>query len=120
MAASVDENVQSIALYNPVHVALHGYIAPFLVLYPSWFYLWVFVYGTDDYYESGLIILAAICIVQILVCLSCYWSVHVRCALTCTKVSSRVDSVCFSTRSGYVLHGFESIGYLVLRVRVHG
>lgn len=86
MAASLDENVQSISLHKSLPIVVHGYILPFMILYATWFYGWVFVYGVDDYYEPGLIVLAFIGVAQILVCLSCYWSVHIRAVLATLKV----------------------------------
>lgn len=86
MAASLDQNVQSISLHKSLPIVLHGYIWPFMVLYTIWLYLWLAVFGIDDYYEPGLIALAIIGVIQILVCLSCYWSVHIRAVLATLKV----------------------------------
>ena len=47
----------------------------------------MFVYGVEEYFEASLIALAVIGLLQILVSLFCLWSVDVRCALTCSKVS---------------------------------
>lgn len=87
MAAPIDSNIQSISLHKSIPIVLHGYIWPFMVAYALWLYFWVVVYGTEDYWEPGLIALAGIGIVQILVCLSCYWSVHIRARLACLSVS---------------------------------
>jgi len=43
----------------------------------------------DNFIEGGFIGLAVIGILQTLVYLFCHWSVHVRAALTCTKVKVR-------------------------------
>jgi manganese-transporting P-type ATPase len=83
----VDELIQSISLHTPIPVAFHGTIFPFLFLYGSWFYFWVFVYGVSDYYEAGLVTLVGIAIVQIFTCLCCFWSVHFRVFTSCRKVS---------------------------------
>lgn len=80
---TVDELVQSVTLYKPRYILFHGYIGPFLILYISWFYLWAFVYGMSDYFEAGMISLAILGIIQILTCLFCHWSVHIRCMLSC-------------------------------------
>ena len=86
MAAPLDENVQSISLHKSLPIVAHGYILPFIFLYATWLYGWVAVYGVDDYWEPGLIVLAVIGVVQILVSLSCYWSVEIRATLATLKV----------------------------------
>ncbi|XP_022101040.1 manganese-transporting ATPase 13A1-like [Acanthaster planci] len=84
MAASISDEIQSISLHNLRPVVFHGYIFPFIFLYGIWLYFWVGVYGINEYFEAGLIALAIVGCIQILVCLFCHWSVHVRCSLTCT------------------------------------
>ncbi|PSN36028.1 Manganese-transporting ATPase 13A1 [Blattella germanica] len=79
----IDDLVQSVSLHVPRQFLFHGYILPFLILYATWLYGWVFVYGAEDYYEAGLIGIAVIGLLQILSCLCCHWSVHVQCFLTC-------------------------------------
>jgi len=88
MAAStaLNEEIQSVTYYNILPLFLHGYIGPFVILYGVWYYCWTFVYGLEDYFEAGLIVLALIGFIQILVSLFCVWSVSVRCFLTCSKV----------------------------------
>ncbi|XP_046376325.1 endoplasmic reticulum transmembrane helix translocase-like [Haliotis rufescens] len=88
MAAPLNDEIQSVSYYNIRHVSLHGYVAPFIFIYIAWFYTWANVYGIQDYYEGGLIALAIIGLVQILTALFCLWSIHVRCALTCSKETS--------------------------------
>lgn len=87
MAASIDQNVQSISLHKSIPVVFHGYILPFMLLYALWLYVWTIVYGVEDYWEPGLIALAVLAILQILVCLTCYWSVHIRARLGSLKVN---------------------------------
>lgn len=91
MAAPLNDEIQSVSYYNIRHVSLHGYVAPFIFIYIAWFYTWANVYGIQDYYEGGLIALAIIGLVQILTALFCLWSIHVRCALTCSKVRHDTD-----------------------------
>ncbi|XP_077986422.1 endoplasmic reticulum transmembrane helix translocase-like [Glandiceps talaboti] len=86
MAASMNEDIKSVSLYNPRPVVLHGYVFPFIILYSLWLYFWFVVYGVDDYFEAGVIAVAAIGILQVLVCLFCHWSVHFKCAVTCNRV----------------------------------
>ncbi|XP_034230905.1 manganese-transporting ATPase 13A1 [Thrips palmi] len=83
---AVDDLVQSVTLHTPRPLLLHGYVFPFLVLYPAWLYGWLFVYGVSDHLEAGFTGLAALGVVQVLICLFCHWSVHVRCFLTCGTV----------------------------------
>lgn len=83
-----DELVSSVTLYRRRPRLLHGTILPFLVvLYPSWLYVWLGVYGASEYPEAGLLALAAIGIAHVLTALSGYWSVHAHCWLTCSKVN---------------------------------
>ena len=89
MAASVDSNVQFITLHTPLPLAFHGYVWPFMILYSIWVYGAVFVYGIEEYVEAAFIVLAAIGVLQALVSLSCYWSVHVYSTLTSRKVCER-------------------------------
>lgn len=84
-----DELVSSVTLYRRRPRLLHGTVLPFLVvLYPSWLYVWLGVYGASDYPEAGLLALAAIGIAHVLTALSGYWSVHAHCWLTCSKVNT--------------------------------
>ncbi|XP_033643148.1 manganese-transporting ATPase 13A1-like [Asterias rubens] len=85
MATSMSDEIKSVSLHNLRPLVLHGYVFPFIFLYGIWLYFWVGVYGVDDYFEAGLIALAIVGCLQILVCLFCHWSVHVRCSLTCNK-----------------------------------
>ncbi|VDL70610.1 unnamed protein product [Nippostrongylus brasiliensis] len=55
------------------------------VLYASWFYIWLSVYGVEEYYELGFIGAAIIGIVQALTILFCHWFVGVKCALCCIQ-----------------------------------
>lgn len=84
--SSIDDLVQSVTLLKPISTVLQGTILPFLFLYPIAFYSWIFVYGLEEYYEAGFVIIAAIAIFQILICLCCYWSVHVQAFLSCVSV----------------------------------
>nr|XP_029709139.1 LOW QUALITY PROTEIN: manganese-transporting ATPase 13A1-like [Aedes albopictus] len=85
---SLDELVQYVTLHVPSHVLLSGSTLPFMMVYALWGYLWVCVYGVEDYWEAGLLTLAGIGFVQILVCLCCFWSVHVQVFLNCRKAKS--------------------------------
>ncbi|BFZ20171.1 hypothetical protein BsWGS_23210 [Bradybaena similaris] len=87
MAAPLNEEIQRLSFYNIRPVILHGYIFPFLLIFAAWAYTWTSVYGIEEYFEGGLIALAAIGLLQVLTALFCLWSVHVRSALTCQRVS---------------------------------
>ncbi|XP_072299198.1 endoplasmic reticulum transmembrane helix translocase [Eucyclogobius newberryi] len=85
-SATGDELVSSVTLYRRRPRFLHGTVLPFLaVLYPGWLYVWLGVYGANEYPEAGLLALAAIGIAHVLTALSGYWSVHAHCWLTCSK-----------------------------------
>ncbi|XP_037794888.1 manganese-transporting ATPase 13A1-like [Penaeus monodon] len=84
-SSSLDDLVHSVGLYVPRPLILHGYIFPFLILYGIWGWAWVAVYGWEEYFEAGLIALAGVGCLQILTCLFCHWSVHVRCLFTCRR-----------------------------------
>lgn len=88
-----DDLVQKVSLHIPLPTLIHGYSLPFIFLYGAWFYLWVFVYGVDEHLEAGWLALAVIGIIQILVSLSCYWSVHVRTLLTCSATDDPLKAV---------------------------
>lgn len=82
----IDELVQSVSLYAPRPIVLHGTVLPYIFLYSIWLYTWMGVYGFQDFSEAGFVGIAGIGILQILSCLCCYWSVHIQCFLTCKKV----------------------------------
>ncbi|XP_038114437.1 manganese-transporting ATPase 13A1 [Culex quinquefasciatus] len=84
----VDDLVQYVTLHTPSHVLLSGSVLPFMGLYGVWAYLWVAVYGIEEYWEAGLLTLAGIGFVQVFVCLCCFWSVHVQTFLNCRKAKS--------------------------------
>lgn len=93
VSKSVDDLVQKVSLHIPRPTIIHGYSLPFIFLYGLWFYLWVFVYGVEEYPEAGWITLAGIGLIQILVSLSCYWSVHIRTLLTCSNTSDPLEAI---------------------------
>ncbi|KAG5676251.1 hypothetical protein PVAND_006100 [Polypedilum vanderplanki] len=84
----IDELIQSISLHVPNPIIFHGTIFPFVFLYALWIYLWINVYGFEEYYEAGFIVIVGIAFVQILTCLCCFWSVHFRAFTSCRKVKS--------------------------------
>lgn len=88
-SGQIDDLVQYVTLHRPRPVLLNGSVFPFIVIFGVWLYLWVFVYGLDSeaHYEAFLVILVVIACVQILVCLCCFWSVHIQTFLNCKKVS---------------------------------
>ncbi|XP_033335315.1 endoplasmic reticulum transmembrane helix translocase [Megalopta genalis] len=81
----IDDLVQSVTLHRPRKLLFSGYILPFAVLHSIWIYSWIFVYGMNEYYEAGLVGVAAIGMFQIFVCLCCQWSVHVHTFLNCSS-----------------------------------
>lgn len=93
----VDDLVYSVTLYRSRRLLFHGYVGPFVIFYLIWFYIWSTRYGVSEYFEAGMIALAIIGIVQVLTCLFCHWSVHIRCLLSCNKVSP-ISYILFWTR----------------------
>ena len=85
-AESLNDELEYVKLYRIRPLLLHFYLGPFIPIYLTWLYFWTVVYGLTDYFEAGLIALAVIGILQILSCLFCHWSVHVRCLFTCSAV----------------------------------
>lgn len=85
-AESLNDELEYVKLYRIRPLLLHFYLGPFIPIYLTWLYFWTVVYGATDYFEAGLIALAAVGILQILSCLFCHWSVHVRCLFTCSAV----------------------------------
>lgn len=85
-AESLNDELEYVKLYRIRPLLLHLYLGPFIPLYLTWLYFWTVVYGVTDYFEAGLIALAVVGILQILSCLFCHWSVHVRCLFTCSTV----------------------------------
>uniref|UniRef100_A0A8C2EJ83 Endoplasmic reticulum transmembrane helix translocase n=1 Tax=Cyprinus carpio TaxID=7962 RepID=A0A8C2EJ83_CYPCA len=85
--APSDELVRSVSLHSRRPRVLHGTVFPFLLLYPGCLYSWLAVYGLAEYFEAGLLALAALGIAHVLTVLSGYWSVHAHCWLTCSKES---------------------------------
>ena len=84
-----DELVSSVGLYRSRHPLLHGYTSPFIPLYLSWLYMWFTGYGYEEWLEAGAVIGAVLVILNILVILSCYWSVHFLALMTCSKVDPK-------------------------------
>ena len=93
MAAPLNEEIQHISYCNIRPVVFHGYVAPFIFIYAAWLYVWVAIYGIEEYFEGGLIALAIIGLIQVLTSLFCLWSIGIRCALTCATVSKFISYV---------------------------
>lgn len=62
---AVDLLVDHYITYVQKRFVARGYIGPFVLLYLIWIYLWVAVYGTNDYWEMGCALLAIIAILQV-------------------------------------------------------
>ncbi|XP_068689455.1 endoplasmic reticulum transmembrane helix translocase-like [Montipora foliosa] len=87
-AGFLNEEIEYVKLYRIRPVLLHLYLLPFIPIYVAWLYFWTVVYGVNEYFEAGLIALAVVGLLQILSCLFCHWSVHVRCFFTCSAETS--------------------------------
>ncbi|CAG9567416.1 unnamed protein product [Danaus chrysippus] len=92
MQSSLDDLVQYTQLFKPVATILQGTILPFLIIYPIVFYCWIFVYGFNENFEAGFVTVAIVAIIQILICLCCYWSVHINCFLSCSPVKDPLQA----------------------------
>ncbi|CAH3839816.1 endoplasmic reticulum transmembrane helix translocase [Pieris brassicae] len=88
--SSLDDLVQYTQLFKPVATVLQGTILPFLIIYPIIFYCWIFVYNFDENFEAGFVTVAVVASIQILICLCCYWSVHIQCFLSCSPESDPI------------------------------
>ncbi|XP_063838931.1 endoplasmic reticulum transmembrane helix translocase [Ostrinia nubilalis] len=86
MQSSLDDLVQYTQLFKPVPTILQGTVLPFLIIYPVVFYSWIAVYGFEENFEAGFVTVAVVAVIQILICLCCYWSVHIQCFLSCSAV----------------------------------
>lgn len=84
---NVNEEIASIKPYRFKHFLLHLNIGPFFLAYIIWFCIWISQFGVDEYPELGLIVTALIAILQIVVCLFCYWFVEFRVFMQCYKVN---------------------------------
>ncbi|XP_060590702.1 endoplasmic reticulum transmembrane helix translocase-like isoform X1 [Ruditapes philippinarum] len=91
-SSALNDEIQYVAYYNIRHILLHGYVGPFITIYIAWFYNWTLVYGLEEYFEAGLIVLAGIGLIQILTSLFCLWSVDFRCVFTSSKTASPDDA----------------------------
>ena len=86
---SPNDVVEKITLHKDRHWLYHGYVAPFLILYP----LWVYFYLTTDLpYEACIIVLVAIFLTQALLVLCCMWSVWFFAFMTCTEVKNITEA----------------------------
>ncbi|XP_078489666.1 endoplasmic reticulum transmembrane helix translocase [Ciona intestinalis] len=82
-----DVLVHKLTLYNKRPIWFHGYLLPYVVAYVCAGIFLTQNYDTENY-EYGIIIAVAIFLLQALTVLSCFWSVHWRCWLTCSEASS--------------------------------
>ncbi|KAL0848969.1 hypothetical protein ABMA28_013357 [Loxostege sticticalis] len=92
MQSSLDDLVQYTQLFKPVPTVLQGTVLPFLIIYPVVFYSWIAVYGFEENFEAGFVTVAVVAVIQILICLCCYWSVHIQCFLSCSSVKDPIQA----------------------------
>ncbi len=83
-SGSIDGLVQYIVICVPRPFLLHGYVLPFILVYAAWTWVWFWSYLWT---EAGVIVVCGVGGIHALTCLACRWSVHIRCVLTCRKVS---------------------------------
>lgn len=87
---AIDNLIDSVSLYVPRHIAFHGAILPFVVLYLSWTYVCLYTSDLVDLYFGGIFVIG---VAQALCSLCCYWSVSFRCLLSCRRVISPESAV---------------------------
>ncbi|RVE53320.1 hypothetical protein evm_002153 [Chilo suppressalis] len=90
--SSLDDLVHYTQLFRPVPTVLQGTVLPFLIVYPLVFYSWIAVYGFEENFEAGFVTVAVVATIQILICLCCYWSVHIQCFLSCSAVKDPIQA----------------------------
>lgn len=79
-----DDELDYIQLYNVKPTFFHFYVGPWLLIYGLIAYVWLFVFGLEEFLDVGRILFCVAAFLHALVFLSCQWSVHVKCALTCS------------------------------------
>ena len=84
----VNEEIESIKPYRFRPFLLHLNIGPFFLAYVVWFIVWLNYFGVEEYPEIGMIVTALIAIMQVVVCLFCYWFVEFRVFMQCNRVSN--------------------------------
>ena len=91
-----DELIQSLTLYKGRHWFWHLHVLPYTIVATiGWIYFWLFSplgYSFDDHYEAAMISLVALALLQILLFLSCHWSVHVQAAMSASSVKRIADA----------------------------
>ena len=91
-----DSLVKDILLVNKNPFYLHGYVIPFAVIYSVAVGL-LTQYVDLESYGVWTVVLVSLFLCQVLTILSCFWSVDMRCFLTCKKVPMNnylsVDSI---------------------------
>lgn len=88
----IDDLVKYVTLHIPNPLPLNGTIFPFVFLYAIVVYVWLFIYGFEEYYELGIIGMVGSAFLQILTSLCCYWSVHINTFLNFRKVSTQFEN----------------------------
>ena len=109
--ANFNDEIKSIRPYNFRPLLLHLNIGPFFLGYAVWFYLWFVHYGVEEFPELGMVVTAAIGILQVVACLFCYWFVEVRTFMQCVRVEKpeKAECVCVTPTAN---NGFAELVYL--------
>ena len=56
----IDELVERVSLHIPRPGIFHGTVFPFIIIYGTWTYIWLFVYGIEEFSEAGFVGVAVI------------------------------------------------------------
>lgn len=90
--AAVENDIKYTVLYKRLPLWMHGYILPFIILYVGMLVGWILVFENFDHFEAFMISIGTAATFNTITCLSCVWSVHVRCLLTYRQVNSIVGA----------------------------
>ena len=88
------KSITQSSLHTRKSLPLHGYIWPFLILYPKWLYVYNFAY--EEYISSEewtFLTLGSLITMNALIFLSCQWSVRAKAFFTCKKVIVMFKSI---------------------------
>lgn len=82
----LDDLVQYVTLHVPLPSMVNFSTLPFFAIYGL---LCIVMLLYEDYHEVGLVSMAVFGFIQILLCLCCFWSVHINTFLNYKKVKDR-------------------------------
>jgi hypothetical protein len=99
---SYSDEIQSINPLRFRHFLLHLNIGPFFLAYLVWLIIWTQHFGVSDYPELGMVVTIVIGILQVVVCLFCYWFVEFRVLMQCIKVKDALKAEVVQVNSNFI------------------